>query len=307
MQAKQINQNTFLQMSRSEICEIVRRLNRPRVGIFVPDGNRRMTLSQSRQALDSDEFYRDYVKLTTGHFRQNLEIFFTHGLQTLLVPLISHSALERSETYLKNALLPGLEIILKSGAWLELYEQHDIRLKAYGNLKIFEKTLYASVLDWLDETIQKTAHHQTHRLYLGFASPPKMNEALCQMAIEHFKKHGQAPHHQQQVMAYYGESIPQADFFIMSTKFIGLGAIPPLIGGENTQLYFLAAPGVQALTEENYRRILYDFLFCRSVNNSIIYEEDASHRALLKEYFSKNQSKIFGLGQKIGGFWIPEI
>lgn len=297
----------FLKLPRTGIVERVQQHNHPRLGIFVPDGNRRMTLAERGSFSSNNNFYQDYVELTTHYFRQNLEIFFSHGLTTLMVPLVSYSALNRSEKYLRNALLPGLKKIFKSPEWLAFYQKHDIRLGVYGNTTTLKSTACAEVADWIEDARNQTRAHQTHRLFLGFTTPRKMGSEICELAIEYYKEHGEIPDYQTQVKIYYGEPIPPADFFIMSTKFSGLGAAPPLITGENTQLYFLAAPGAWSLSEEVYRKILYDLLFCRTNGTQNEYNNpDVFSAQELQNFFKKNRNKVFGLGHRIGEVWVPE-
>ncbi|MBN2396431.1 MAG: hypothetical protein JXC36_08245, partial [Candidatus Atribacteria bacterium] len=145
-----------------------------------------------------------------------------------------------------------------------------------------------------------------HQIYYGFLSPKRVGMELAHLGIEFYKQHKRAPTHEEQVQFYYGEPVDPADFFIMSTKFAGLGALPPLICGQETQIYFLAAPGVMSLTLETYREIIYDLMFLRPEKPFREYpENDLNDIKLLREFLEQNKSRIFGLGKQIGTFWIP--
>ncbi|MFX0136663.1 MAG: hypothetical protein ACFFDN_23700, partial [Candidatus Hodarchaeota archaeon] len=77
--------------------------------------------------------------------------------------------------------------------------------------------------------------------------------------------------------------------------------------GQETQLYFLPAPGVMALTQDTYREILYDLLFQRMNSTNYEYNYNNQDTESLKNYYLNHQSHVIGLGRRIGMFWVPEI
>lgn len=308
MKPIEISSEEFIRLPTGKIAQIVTQQGNPKAGIFVPDGNRRMTLALSKLNPTKDVFYSENAHLTTQYFRRNLELFFNHGLPTLFVPLISPTVLKRSRRYLAMTLLEGLKIIFQSQRWLDFYTEHDIRISFYGDLKYLTEAGCDQVIDWIAKAKDFTAGHKSHRLFYGIASPNRVGTELARLAIDFYKLHGREPTYQEQVKMYYGESAAPADFFIMSTKLAGLGALPPLISGAETQMYFLIAPGVMALTQETYRKILYDLIFCRPIKSREEYSAvDLQEVELLSDYYSQQKSKVIGLGKKIGKFWVPDI
>ncbi|MCI0471869.1 MAG: hypothetical protein L0Y73_09435, partial [Candidatus Aminicenantes bacterium] len=232
----------------------------------------------------------------------------THGLPTLFVPLISSYIFTGSKKPQHAALRKILEIIFSDKDWLDFYRKNDIRVRAYGNLKYLETNEYAGVLDLLEKIKQITSGNRSRTLCYGFASATEDCGDIIASAIEFYKTYGRQPTHEEQMDYYYGRNVSPADFFIMSAKFAGLGALPPLIVNRHTQLYFLAAPGVMALTEETYRKILYDLLYCRPAESRRDYtKNDLKHAEALKDYFLANRSTVFGLGKRIGNSWTPLI
>jgi hypothetical protein len=303
-----ISKEEFLKLSANEIAQIISKLGRPKVGIFVPDGNRRMTLALSGLNPDTDEFYHENARLATTYFMENLKVFFNHGLNTLFVPLISHNILERNQKYHEITLQEGLKKILIDDAWLNFYKENDIRVSVYGDIDQLSRSIDTSIGEWIEKSRIHTSKHKTHKLFYGFLSPKRVGMELVQLGIEFYKKDKREPSYEEQIFRYYGESIDSADFFIMSTKFAGLGALPPLICGQETQMYFLAAPGVLALTQESYREILYDLLFFRpeKANNGYL-KKELEGLSLLKGFFLQNKNKVIGLGRRLGKFWVPNI
>ncbi len=308
MNKTHISKEEFLKFSASEIAQMTSKLGKPKVGVFVPDGNRRMTLAFSGLNPDTDEFYHENARLTTEYFMENLRVFFSHGLNTLFVPLISHNILERNQKYHEITLREGLKKILIDQVWLNFYKENDVRVSTYGDIDQLSKSSDSSIDEWIKKVSIDTAHHNTHRIFYGFLSPKRVGMELAHLGIEFYKKNKSEPTLEEQILMYYGEPIDPADFFIMSTKLAGLGAIPPLICGQETQMYFLAAPGVMALTQETYREMLYDLQFCRpeKANNGYV-ENELEDLSLLKDFFLQHKSKVIGLGNRIGKFWVPNI
>ena len=170
--------------------------------------------------------------------------------------------------------------------------------------KIYQQ--YLSEKQTIEKARNNTAHHKTHQIYYGFLSPKRVGMELAHLGIEFYKKNKRAPIHEEQILMYYGESIDPADFFIMSTKLAGLGALPPLICGQETQQYFLAAPGVMALTQDTFREILYDLIFCRPESANSEYDKNKlTDQSLLKNYYLSHRSTLIGLGNRIGKCWVP--
>lgn len=125
--------------------------------------------------------------------------------------------------------------------------------------------------------------------------------------IEFYTKFKRVPSPAEQIKFYYGEALDEVDLFIMSTKFKGVNAFPPLISGKKTNVYYLSAPGLMGLNETVYRKILYDLLFCRTVTSTYNLQEKVDINVKsLKNFYQKESTRVLGLGKTISGFWIPE-
>jgi hypothetical protein len=61
-----------------------------------------------------------------------------------------------------------------------------------------------------------------------------------------------------------------------------------------------------ALTQDTYRKILFDLLFCRPGESRRDYtKNDLKDIESLKNYFLSSKSTVLGLGERIGDFWVP--
>lgn len=308
MKIGEISKEKFVALPAEEITRIVKQKGKPKLGIFVPDGNRRMTMTLTGLSENSEDFYSEYVRLFTGKFMENLKVFFPHGLDTLIIPLISPTILNRSQKYINLAINGLLQSLLKSDKWLNFYKEYNIRVRTYGDLEALRGTECQKEIQWIEEIKIQTSHHKTHTLFYGFLSNNPGGMEAVNLAVEFYKMHQRKPTYPEMKEMYYGENLPEADFFIMSTKIAGAGALPPLISSKKTEMYFLTAPGVIGLTRETYREILYDLLYCRPDGPIKKYgDDDLKDLETLKKYFFPNEPTVIGPGKRVGKFWVPGI
>jgi hypothetical protein len=308
MKTGEISKEEFVALPAKEITRIVKQKGKPKVGIFVADGNRRMTMALTGLSEDSEDFYSEYVRLFTEKFMENLKVFYSHGLDTLIVPLISPTILNRSQNYVNLAINGLLQALFKSDKWLTFYKENDIRVRTYGNPGHLQGTQCQKGVQWIQDIKTQTSHHKTHTLFYGFLSNNPGGMESVNLAVEFYQLHRRKPTPSEMKEMYYGENLAEADFFIMSTKIAGAGALPPLISTKKTGMYFLPIPGVMGLTREIYREILYDLLYCRPNGPIKKYgNDDLKDMETLKKYFSPNEPTIIGPGKRVGKFWVPGI
>lgn len=303
-----ISREEFLTLPQSKIIEIVEHADRPQVGIFISDGNRRLTLACHHHSQKDNDFYHQLTKVTTLHFKQNLAAIFSHGIRYLMVPLLSSAVLKRDSKYLNISLPKGLHTIFSSNEWLDFYIEHEIGVRVYGNLSFLKSIHTEEILDWLEMAIHRTSHFTRRFLFYGIDSSAAHIDNLSEQIVSYYKQYNRKPELNDLIKDFYGLLIPPADFFIMSTKFSGFGAIPPYITNADTQMYFLPSPSGISLTSETFRQILYDYLFLRpqSGNNNYNYLEQHDLTELTA-YYTANKKKIIGLGHKIGPVWVADV
>ncbi|UCH97304.1 MAG: hypothetical protein JSV88_10750 [Candidatus Aminicenantes bacterium] len=308
MRTGEISKEEFVALPAEEIARIVKQKGKPKLGIFVPDGNRRMTMALTGLSEDSDDFYSEYVRLFTEKFMGNLKVFFHLGLDTLMVPLISPTILNREPKYINLAVNGLLQALTQSKKWLNFYRDKDIRVRTYGNSGQLQGTGCEKGIQWVEEIKTQTSHHKKHTLFYGFLANSIEGMELVNLAVEFYQMHRRKPTYREMKEMYYGENLAEADFFIMSTKIAGAGVLPPLISNKKTEMYFLTAPGVMGLTQETYREILYDLLFCRTDGTIKKYgAHDLKDIEVLKKYYSPGESMVLGTGKRVGKFWVPNI
>ena len=257
----------------------------------------------------TSDFYRLCATLPAQYLLASLEVFFTHGLKTLLVPILSRSVLNRGKDYQLLTALTGLRLLFTDSKWLDFYSEFGIRVRIYGDLNYLIGTACEPALSWIEDVSLKTSDFENHSLYFAIGESPNLGDDVAAMGAEFYKKHGRIPTSQEQIQLYYGQELPMADFFIMTSKMSGMGALPRFLIDGDTEVYFLPAAGAIGLNTITYRMILYDMFFERSslLGKYVQNEIDAENRAALKNYYEQNVHAVIGLGKQIGGAWIPHV
>lgn len=305
---EELNQETFLALPTEKIVEIVQREGRPKVGVFVPDGSRRLVLALTDAEPGSDEFYRSCATLPALYLLESLKVIFSHGLPTLLVPILSRSVLNRGSDYRRLTALEGLRLLFADEEWMRFYDEYGIRVRAYGQPERLAETECAEALTWLENTQQRTAAYRLHTLFYAIGELPLVGCDIADLGVAFWQQHGRVPTLGEQIRQYYGGDIASADFFVMSSKLSGLGAIPRFLVNGDTEVYFLPAAGAMGLNEYTYRLILYDLLYERvglrtGVNGADLTSED---REALRIRYQQSVHRVIGLGRQVEGVWVPE-
>lgn len=307
-----MDKKKFFNLADTGICSIIRQKQFPRTGIFLSDGNRRLVMTQTGLKPGQSSFWQAYLETVTRCFKENLAVFFNHGLENLFFPIFGESLLERGPAYIDMVLPTLLQYLFVEPSWLDFYRQSGIRVRCYGNLKKLE-TLFPgqNFLAMLQEVERATGDHKPFTLYYGFFSSPYAVIELREKLEEYFQHTHQEPTREELIKMYYGESIPPADFFINSMRIGGLGALPPLLTGRETQIYTLPGPAVMGLNTDTFRKILYDLLYTRpkpprdrKANLNCI---ESNEIVQLQTYFQQNKNRVLGIGKKINGSWVLDI
>jgi hypothetical protein len=296
----------FLQLSVPEILTIQREFGRPQAGAFVPDGSRRLVLAYSDFEPGSPEYYKAAAHLPAQLLYQAIDIFFRYELPILIVPILSRSILNRGTDYLRFTALEGLRLLFDSLEWLRLYEQLDVKVQVYGNLDCLKNTPCEPAIEWINKTRRQTAGNLTHQLFYAIGESPVVGEKMLPGTVRFFEDHGRLPSRDEQIQEYYGAPLPYLDFFIMTSKMSGMGALPDLLVNGDTEMYFL--PTMMGLTERNYRLILYDMLYSRKALRQGMQELDAqpANRLVLRQAYEHAAEKVVGIGFDVGNIWVMD-
>lgn len=303
---KQMSQDTFLALSNEELHVLLKEWGRPQVGVFVPDGSRRLVLAYTGLEPVSDEFYRACAQIPADFVLRSLKVFFENGLPILFVPILGRSMLKRGAKYRQITLLEGLRILFQSTETLAFYHEYQVGIRVYGQSDVLKNTECEPALEWIEKAQIETATYARHKLFYAIGEPPVVGEQAAIFAAQFALREGRIPSVDELISAYYGDDIPPADFFIMTSKMSGMGALPNWLVNGDTEMYFL--PTVMGLTHKNYRLILYDLLYNRSGLRSGIEEFDKTikTRNKLRQAYEKSIETVVGIGFEVGKVWMMD-
>jgi hypothetical protein len=264
----------WLQLDDRHLTEIVV----PKVSTVVVylNGTRRWFLSQHKD-------WSDYIKATSLAHRKLNQLFYDHGIRTLIQPLIGYDLLDRGYGYLKMAVEQGLTELVKP-EYLDWYEQMGIRVTLYGNWSATLSELgFSQVIDLL-KLITHTAHFNRHSLLMGAFADEGLDRIIS-MAKEVTR--GEELIHQ-----YYGQPVGPVDLIIGSGQPVIWDI--PLLDINKASLYFMQAPTF-CLDKITLRSILYDHLYHR------LNDDDLYDNLEIQEW---SRLEVLGLGQRTPKGWV---
>jgi hypothetical protein len=294
--------DNFLQMSKNDVAHLVGG-ERGRVCVFPYNGTRRWFAIEN-PGIPPEDFVQTYMEETSANLIQVCELFFDHGIDTLLIPLVSPETVARGETYMTKVGGAGLERLVKQPEFRDFYRTHDVRVHFYGDYrKYLTNTSYDYLVGLMDQIAIETSGHRSFRIFYG-AFAQDATDTLTEFAIQYYLENQKSPDKRTLIEMYYGEYVKPVDLFI------GFGKLRvfdmPLIATGREGLYFMVSPSPY-LNQEQLRRILYDFLYVRRHQPLEAYTDlPIADFNFLQSYYHNNIGQTLGVGSNERlGFWYP--
>jgi hypothetical protein len=294
--------STFQNLPAEEIAKLVR-ADGPKVCVFPINGTRRWFMLEYPELADSDISIDVFVELGAWRLLQICDLFYEHGIDTVLAPILGPDIMERGDDYAPVGI-GGLQWFTQSKKALDFYSAHDVRVRMYGDTqRYFPNTPYASTLPMFDHVTRQTADHESHRLFLGVCAHDA-TETVAQIGVQFHQEHGCLPNRRQIIETYYGEFVEPVDIFIGSGQPSAFDM--PLVATGNEDLYFTVAPSAY-LDAEMLRTILYDHLYVRSVDEADYDDISPNDWSYMENFYRTNRKAVLGLGYRNNGnhFWYP--
>ena len=294
----------FLELSTQEVSKIVKE-NGSKVVVFPINGTRRWFMLEHGNKKFDDPIAA-YTDIVIKKHIELYKLFFDHGVETLITPVIGSEVLETRDDYMEKIGAEGLASIATYDDFLSFYEEDKVRVNFYGDYRnALEGTAYGNIVTLFDGLAHKTKQHQRARLFFGvFADERKADEENAKFAVDYFKKKGEVPTRNIIVQNYYGEYIDKADIFIGFDRLAVFDYPFLRWGGED--LYFTVTPSLY-MTEKQLRSILYDHLFTRRVDEPDYLSVSAETLKELKDFYTTKQDVILGTGILNSNIWLPNI
>ncbi len=283
----------FIELDALTVANIVRE-HGPRVVVCPINGTRRWFELEY-----GDQQSADYLDITLRKYMDIFTLFFTHGVETVLSPILGSDILARGPEYMQM-VVPALSQIADGEMFRQFYQGWDVRVKFYGEYADYFAQNFPGLATALAQA--KGALNGRRRLFWGmFASDPAA--WISQFAVQHYAKTGAPPNREQVVAEYYGETVPMADMFIGSGPPTAFDY--PLLDAGATALYFLQAP-TPYLTQTGLRSIFFDYLYTRRVGEDYS-DVPETEWAEARKYYNDHADSILGVGKNSSGghFWFP--
>ena len=296
-----MNLKTFQSLSTAAVSQLVRDAG-SQVCVFPINGTRRWFLLE--HPAEMGEAYLDtYLRVAGQRHIELYQLFFDHGIDTLLTPVFGPDILERGAEY-KQMVEAGLLWFARNREFLDFYEAYDVRVRVYGDAQRYlAGTPYESALDAFAELEERTATHQRYRLFFGVCAHDAA-ETVAEIGWCFRQANGKFPTKQEIVTAYYGEYVQPVDFFIGFDRPAAFDM--PLIATGAEDLYFTVSPSPY-LDTETLRAILYDHLYARRIDDADYASLTDIEWQALQTFYTTNRHHVLGVGhqQCHGKFWQP--
>lgn len=296
-----MNLDEFQALSTHEVARLVRQEG-PKVCGFPVNGTRRWFMLE-HPATAPEDFVAEYLAQSGKRQIELYQLFFDHGIHTLLSPMFGAELLSRGDAYVDLAA-EGLAGLARWPDFLDFYREYGVRIRFYGDYrKHFAGTSYAYLLDIFSELTAQTAGNDRHLLLYGLFGHDA-TETIGELAVQHYIEYGTAPDRQTLVTLYYGEYVPPVDLFI-GFDALSVFDLPLLMLGEE-DLYFTISPSPY-LNARQLRDILYDHLYTRPASTVDYTTMTSEDWTLMKTFYRQNAGRTLGVGarQPRGGYWYP--
>jgi hypothetical protein len=156
---------TFQRLPVAEVANLVRAAG-PKVCGFPANGTRRWFVLEHPE-LAATRSLDAYLQVAGKRHLDVWQLFFDHGVDTVLAPVFGSAVAARDEAY-QPLIKPGFLWFTTNRQALDFYDTHEVRVSIYGNARRhLTDPAYAEVLESFETVAQRTAQYRRHRLFLG--------------------------------------------------------------------------------------------------------------------------------------------
>lgn len=291
---------TFQRLSVTEVASLVRAAG-PKVCGFPPNGTRRWFMLEHPE-LAATRGFEAYLQVAGQRHLDVWQIFFDHGVDTVLSPFFGSAVAIRDESY-QRLYRQGLLWLTTSRQALDFYHAHEVRVSIYGSARRhLTDPAYAEVLESFEAIAQQTAHHRQHRLFVGIYAEDA-TDTVAEIVVRLYQTQGQVPSKRQIIEAYYGDDVAPLSFFIGFEPMAMFDV--PLVASGMEDLYFTVSPSFY-LDSYTLRAILYDHLYARRTKDEYG-RLAAAEWSQLGAFYRLNRHHVLGVGRQgaQGCWWHP--
>lgn len=305
---KHMDIETFQKLSVEQAAAVIRDSG-PKVCVFPINGTRRWfvlehagNIQGSLMGNPAGNPTQAYMDIASQNHIELYELFFEHGIDTLVTPEFGSELLLRGDEYVQRIGAEGLARLANHPLFMDFYMENGVRVHFYGDYRHYLlQTPYAYLVDLFDEASARTAGNNKHRLFIGVFGADA-TRFVAEASVEYHRQHGKIPDKKELIEMYYGEYVEPVNLFIGFDKFSAFDY--PLLASGEEDLYFTVAPSTY-LSRTQLRSILYDHIFTRR-NAEVDYQSmPPEDLAWLKTFYAANRNVTLGTGVIKAGVWVP--
>jgi hypothetical protein len=252
----------------------------------------------------ADNFLESYLKISGKRHIELYRLFFEHGVDTLLTPLVGPDIFQRGEAY-QPVLEAGLLWFDNDPAFIDFCNEYKVQVRFYGDLNgCLNTPSLRHVLDAYRSLEKQTSSYEpAYRLFIGICAN-NATESVARISVNFYSEQQRVPNRREIVESYYGEYISPVSFFIGFDRPSVFDM--PLISTGAEDLYFTVSPSLY-LDRKVLRSILYDHLFSRQLSDNSYASISAKDWEDMKRLYDQNRTSVIGVGRQhnSGKFWYP--
>ncbi|KAF2070650.1 hypothetical protein CYY_008028 [Polysphondylium violaceum] len=312
-----INMEDFMLLSNSQISYLYRSIKGSKTTmVYAYDGTRRSWLineNNSQFGLPSKDKtvlidYAEYSKTAIHNLLYQLVMMFQHGVDTIVYPMWFCTLENRGPEYLPKFIqyLWGLKALLDNPELIEMYNANGIRVIFYGEFReLLQRGNDPELLRVFEKIMDQTKHNTQKTVLLG-TNIQEPSDVIIKETFDFYSKHGRKPSKNDLVKQHYGVDVSDVNFYLGFDRFSTDGR-PILISDKGAEdLYYSVSPH-SFLSTTQFRKVLYDHLFLRSVSNAKEYTLTAMDIEMMKIFYQNNSNSIMGVGavNPHGRYWYP--
>jgi hypothetical protein len=292
----------FLQLPTEEVAALVKATGE-KVCVFPVNGTRRWFILEHGDEI-GDDYFESYMTTAIQNHIQLCEMLFTHGIDTILAPVLGRELMRRGDEYAKRVGIDGLVRTSTDKHYRDFFANRNVKVRFYGDYRdVLTGTPFEYALKSMYEVSEATKHNDGHRLLFGVFAD-EVTDTISRLSVEHYLAHGAVPDKQTLIRKYYGEDIAPVSLFIGFDKFSAFDM--PLVSTGNEDLYYSLSPSPY-MTERQLRAILYDHLYVRRVPEPEYAKLAPEELDWLREYYRKNKDCVLGVGTLKFDIWFPDL
>lgn len=289
---------SFLCLPSEEVASLVRASGEKVCACPINGTRRWFILEHSARLKEGGE--NTYLKTLLGKYTEIFQLFFSHGIDTLLTPIFGPDLLERGDEYLDLAI-QGMKDLVTDDHFRAFVREHQVRVRFYGDyVRSFRGTRFAFLIDLFEQLTAETLHHTRHRLFWGVVGNDA-TEQVAELGALYYVRDGRPPSRREIIEAYYGEYVAPVAFFLGFDQFSAFDM--PLLATGREDLYFTTSP-TPYLTERQFRTILFDHLYARKGETDYS-DFTPDDWARMRRFYEANRENTLGVGINVRGIWYP--